>query len=328
LKTSVLASVRAFSGLIIATQLVQAAVPLPGVTRIPMSDRQDIRFLRLASRGETLNASVRAITQDKQGFIWFATNSGLFRYDGYTLRQYRHNADDRNTISSDDVRTLFKDRSGMLWIGTAAQGLDRFDPAHEVVTHYRHNSKDPNSLSSDNLICIYQDSSRVLWFGTSDGLDRLKPGETSFTRFGHDSNEPASLSANTILDIHEDRYGNLWVGTPHGLNRMDRTTGRSVRFVHNRSRSTAQPHNTLAGRSANCCRHPWRALRTHGTAAAAIAAVQHQQQTATAHTRSEMNPLRKNIAAQREDYFTVHTDGRSIRGHSVANVTGQHLQQY
>ena len=67
------------------------AVPLAGVTRIPMSDRQDIRFLRVTSGGETLNAWVRAITQDNQGFLWFATNSGLFRYDGYTLRQYRHN---------------------------------------------------------------------------------------------------------------------------------------------------------------------------------------------------------------------------------------------
>jgi ligand-binding sensor domain-containing protein len=149
------------------------------------------------------------MTQDNQGFMWFATNSGLFRYDGYALRQYRHDDADPNTISSDDIRTLFKDRSGMLWIGTTARGLDRLDPAREVVTHYRHNNKDPNSLSSDNLICIRQDSSSVLWFGTSNGLNRLEPGKTSFTRFNHDANDPASLSANTILALHEDRQGNF-----------------------------------------------------------------------------------------------------------------------
>jgi ligand-binding sensor domain-containing protein len=171
------------------------------------------------------------MTQDNQGSC-FATNSGLFRYDGYALRQYRHDDADPNTISSDDIRTLFKDRSGMLWIGTTARGLDRLDPAREAVTHFRHNNKDPNSLSSDNLICIRQDSSSVLWFGTSNGLNRLEPGKhpllASITMLTIPRVYPR-ITSWPFMRIDKETCGRYAAR----LNWMDRATGRSVRYMHN-----------------------------------------------------------------------------------------------
>jgi signal transduction histidine kinase/ligand-binding sensor domain-containing protein/CheY-like chemotaxis protein len=207
--------------------------PLPdGVKRLPVIEMQDIRFVRLTSGGEALNAWVRGIAQDNQGFIWLASDTGLYRYDGYVLKQYRHDPGDLNSIGSDEIESLFIDRNGILWIGGAYGGLDRFDPGRGVFTHYRHESGVEGSLDSGVIFWIYQDSRGTLWFATVGGLDRLDPGAGTFVHYKHDPRDPDSLSNSLVYRVYEDRRGNLWVGTEQGLNKLDRATGRATRFLH------------------------------------------------------------------------------------------------
>ena len=216
--------------------LTTAVLPVrgsePGVTRLPVIDKQDIRFTRLSSGGEFLNRQVLAIAQDNQGFMWFATNGGLYRYDGYSLTAYRHDPADPNTVNADNIMTIVKDRNGILWIGSGARGLDRLDPASGRFVHYRHQSGVEGSLSSDMVNCIYQDRSSALWIGTGGGLDRLDLDRGAFVHYRHDPADAASLTNDEIQAIYEDRQANLWVGTSRGLNRLDRASGRVSRFLH------------------------------------------------------------------------------------------------
>src|ERR1700760_2425140 len=89
-----------------------------GAIKLPVIDKQDIRFIRLSAGGEPLNRWVPGIAQDGQGFIWFATNDGVYRYDGYTLTPYQHEANTPNGIGDDNVRTVYRDRAGDIWIST------------------------------------------------------------------------------------------------------------------------------------------------------------------------------------------------------------------
>ena len=217
-----------------------------GTKLLPVIDKQDIRFVTLTSGGEALKKNVRGISQDNQGFMWFATDDGFFRYDGYTLTPYRHDPTNPNSISSDNLFTVYKDRSGILWIGTVFDGLERWDPASGVFTHYRHQSNIANSLISDQIKCIYQDRHGALWIGTNGGLDRFDPATGTSAHYRHDPRIPGSLSSDLITSIYEDRHDNLWVGTTHGLNQFDRGTGRSTRYFHDPKAPHSLGHDYVA----------------------------------------------------------------------------------
>ena len=149
------------------------------VAKLPVVDRQDIRFVQVSADGAPFQGWVVSIAQDNRGFVWLAA-FGLYRYDGYSLRSYRHDAGDPDSLSDDTVRVVFKDKDGLLWVGTSFGGLDRLDPTLDKFTHYRHNPGDERTLSDDNVACIYQDRAGALWIGTNGGLDRLDPARGTF----------------------------------------------------------------------------------------------------------------------------------------------------
>ena len=100
----------------------------PRVVKLPIVDRQDIRFVAVSAEAGALQSGVKSIAQDTYGFLWLAGH-GLYRYDGYSLKSYRHEPGDPASLSDDTVMDVLTDRAGILWIGTAFGGLDRLDPA-------------------------------------------------------------------------------------------------------------------------------------------------------------------------------------------------------
>ena len=67
--------------------LVNVKSPRDGVKRPPVIDGQDIRFAPFSVEGEIVSKSkYSGIAQDNNGFLWFGTAAGLYRYDGYTLK--------------------------------------------------------------------------------------------------------------------------------------------------------------------------------------------------------------------------------------------------
>jgi signal transduction histidine kinase/ligand-binding sensor domain-containing protein/DNA-binding response OmpR family regulator len=111
---------------------------------------------------------VRDIVQDEHGFIWFATESGLSRYDGYQFKNYYHDASDSNSLASSDIWRLHVDTNNNLWIASAA-GLDRFDGV--VFNHYSHRGMEDRSFFQN--IRAITSSKGKLYVGTSLGVVRL-----------------------------------------------------------------------------------------------------------------------------------------------------------
>ncbi len=231
---SVLAALIVFRGLVYpatAQKSIVASMSIRGVVKLPVIDKHDIRFTRLSVAGESFQSRVSSITQDRYGFLWFGTDDGLYRYDGYNLKPYRREPGHANSLSDDTVRVVHRDRAGILWVGTGFGGLDRLDPARNTFTHYRHDPANRGSLSDNAVNCIYQDTGGALWVGTDVGLDRLDPASGTFVHYVHNPQDAGSLSGNLVVHISEDHLGNLWVGTSGGgLNRLDRSTGRFSRF--------------------------------------------------------------------------------------------------
>ncbi len=188
--------------------------------------RRDLRFERLSIDQGLSQNTVYAILQDRMGFLWFGTQDGLNRYDGYRFEVLRRDPGDANSLSHNHVRSLFEDRSGQLWIGTRNGGLNRFDRQSQTFTRYQHDPGDPSSLSHDLVWAIHEDSKGRLWVGTGGGgACRLNDRDAGrFSCLRHDPDDAGSPSDGRVRAIHEDRAGRLWLGTEGGLDRLDPDT--------------------------------------------------------------------------------------------------------
>jgi signal transduction histidine kinase/ligand-binding sensor domain-containing protein/DNA-binding response OmpR family regulator len=191
-----------------------------------------IKFERISLEEGLSQNNVLCILQDSRGFMWFGTEIGLNKYDGYRFSTYKNDPFVRNSLSDDHVSALCEDQSGDLWIGTSG-GLNLLDRETDRFTHYRHDPADPHSLSNDIVKVVYEDRSGALWIGANDGLNRLDKTTGRFTRYRNIPGDASSLSDNEVKCIYEDRSGVLWIGTDGGgLNRMDRATGKFESFTY------------------------------------------------------------------------------------------------
>jgi diguanylate cyclase (GGDEF)-like protein len=171
-------------------------------------------FSILGTRDGLPNASVSGIAQDSQGFLWFGTQGGLARYDGYSFKLFGHVPFDGASLPHDLVQTIYLDGE-TLWAGTYG-GLARLDLQTERFTTYANDPDRVDSLSNDVVTCVARDARGQLWVGTLDGLNLLDEATGSFKRFRHSKDDPSSLPADVVRALEADREGRLWVGTSGG----------------------------------------------------------------------------------------------------------------
>jgi ligand-binding sensor domain-containing protein/signal transduction histidine kinase len=207
---------------------------------------QPIKFERISLEEGLSQSSVYCILQDSRGFLWFGTEDGLNKYDGYTFTVYRNVPDDPTSLSKNIIQAMAEDQDGMLWIGTDGGGLNRFDRNTGQFLRYRA-SAGPSRLSSDYVRALHLDKEGMLWIATNGGgLNRFDRSTERFEHYQHNPADPDSLSSDVVLALYEDREGMLWVGTDGGgLNRFDRATGKFVRHTRDPGNPYSLSSNTV-----------------------------------------------------------------------------------
>jgi len=194
---------------------------------------QALSFVRLSQEDGLSHNSVYSITQDAQGFMWFGTEYGLNRFDGYKMQVFLHEDTNPNSLTSSNFGKILTGRDQMMWLGTWGGGLNRYNLRTGTFKHYLHNPGNLHSISQNRIECIFRDSRGTLWIGTEEeGLNRYVENSDRFLRYQHDPDDPDSLSDNNIKAVCEDDKGNLWVGTNFGLNRYDAVRDNFVRYFH------------------------------------------------------------------------------------------------
>jgi PAS domain S-box-containing protein len=201
----------------------------PRTITLPVVDAKGIRFTRLSTDEGLSQTRVIQIVQDDQGFMWFGSQYGLNRYDGYKFKVFKHESGNPNSLSGVFISSLFKDRSGSLWIG-CDEFLDKFDPVNETFTHYRIDTKDAQGETVP-VTHISQDHAGMLWLSTLRGMFRFDPSTGQTIRYRHDPNNPFSLSSDEVKQTGEDRTVTFWVVTSEGLDAFDRDTGKITLHV-------------------------------------------------------------------------------------------------
>jgi signal transduction histidine kinase/ligand-binding sensor domain-containing protein len=189
--------------------------------------------------------------------MWFGTNEGLNKYDGYTFTVYKNDPEDKNSISNSGIESIYEDKNGNLWVGTENgvnlydrgkdqftyitksskrriadfleledgrifmasrnRGLYLYDPKNDSAINFSDKANDSTALSDQELTSIEMDSSGNIWIGTINGLDLLDTINYKVTHFRNKENDKNSIADNDIRSLHLDSKNRLWIGTQTGL---------------------------------------------------------------------------------------------------------------
>ena len=198
---------------------------LPGLADTDAA--QPMRFERLTAEDGLAQNSVMAIAQDTRGFLWFATENGLNRYDGLGFLHFQFDRADPTSLPADYVTDLVLAADDSLWLATDGGGIARWDAGNAAFERLT----TEHGLSDNKVQKLAFDRRGYLWIGTlRDGLNRLDLATGDIRSYRHTASDPNSLSSDTVRALYVDDASTLWVGTNAGLDRID-ADGASVTRV-------------------------------------------------------------------------------------------------
>ncbi len=156
---------------------------------------------------------VRAILQDREGYMWFGTKDGLARSDGYSFTVFRHDAHDSTSIAADHVIMLFEDDQGFIWVGLDAVGMDRYDPrtgqfSRVEVRAPRDAPQYPlflHFMAQDTLGHLYVTDK----WGQLYAVEGARNSRPMLVR--PDEALRARIPAEEVMDLYVEANGDLWI---------------------------------------------------------------------------------------------------------------------
>ncbi len=186
-----------------------------------------------------------AVLQDRQGFVWVATESGLNRFDGREVRVYRRGGPGSEGLDADFINGMVEDANGDLWLATLGGGLVRWERRTDRFTAFRHDEARADSLAADGLLSVWAAPDGDIWVGTENaGLDRFNPRTGKFQHFRANKADAAALPNGAVFVLAAGDQERLWVGTDGGLALLDRATGRVLRR-YDRTTQPALPDDQI-----------------------------------------------------------------------------------
>ncbi len=218
----------------------------PTPENLPPLYGTDIRFERLTNEQGLSMSVVNSIAQDRQGFVWFATQDGLNRYDGKNFRIYKHDPDNSTSLAANWIEALLVNSQGALWIGTMSNGLDCFDEQTGEFIHYRHQSDNPASLINNQITSIYEDRSGILWLTTAGGVDRFDRKTGRFSHLKDDPSIPDEILALEVKTVYQDLAGQFWFSSKQGLARFDPSSSNFTIFTHKPNDPSSLSENNIS----------------------------------------------------------------------------------
>lgn len=209
------AALRRLSTTLMLMLAFAAGVAEPAAASPPRS----LRFEQLSVEDGLAQESILAVVQDRDGFMWFGSQSGLSRFDGYRVVTWHNEVGDPKSLVNNWVRVLHVDRQGRIWIGTDG-GLDRFDPDTQQFSHFQPNEPGKRGNGNRHIHAIADDGKGGLWLGTADGLQHFDTVSGRFKVWHQDPARPDSLAADAINALALAPGGRLWIGTSAGVDSL------------------------------------------------------------------------------------------------------------
>ncbi|WDF67020.1 two-component regulator propeller domain-containing protein [Sphingobacterium oryzagri] len=178
------------------------------------------------------NNYVVSITQDRSGYLWFATESGLNRFDGRKFTVFKKKAD-QSGISGNNLNRIFADqKDDYVYLATQRDGLNRINSKTGEIKHYKNDPKNAQSIVTNDITDIAPASTGGLWVATfSEGVAYFDRQKETFNHFNKKA-FPA-LGSNFVWSVKEDNNRNLYIGhVDAGLSIIALQTRKVKNFRH------------------------------------------------------------------------------------------------
>jgi len=215
------------------------------VLQINLLFSQDYRIENITSeyirieKGLSQN-TVNCILQDKEGYIWVGTWSGLNRFDGYTFKILNINLVNPDLgLTQSTITSLAEDTLGNIW-AACPRGLNRISKNDFSITQFTIEKNLSDGMVSDSINVLFTAKNGSIWIGTNKGVLILDPNTLKFTHIEHNPRDFATISSNQVTSFAEDTTGMFWIGTKQGLNKLNLSTGQVIRFY-----ADARPGNLV-----------------------------------------------------------------------------------
>jgi ligand-binding sensor domain-containing protein/signal transduction histidine kinase len=184
--------------------------------------------------------TIRAITQDPQGYIWLGTRNGLFIYDENQNKfiHYLHNEKNPLSLCHNSILSIFRDKEGDIWIGTRG-GISYLNQDKQVFRNFGAFPSDNNYLNDYDIYSFWLDKENKIWVGTDfGGINILNSKRNQFSYITGKDEGKGILSSSSIKSMTEDKNGNLWIGTYlGGINVYNKNNGSVIKYQHDAKNS-------------------------------------------------------------------------------------------
>jgi len=167
---------------------------------------------------------VSSVIQDNKNRMWIATDHGgvnILNKQDFKIEYLLNREDDSKTIGQNSITLMYKDNTGIIWVGTYKKGVGYYHESIIKFPLYTHHLSDPvsdsKSLSFSDVNSFAEDKLGNLWIGTNGGgLVYFDRKNNTFKKYLHDANNPNSLTNNVVVCMYIDHAQKLWIGTYFG----------------------------------------------------------------------------------------------------------------
>lgn len=157
--------------------------------------------------------------------MWFGTEEGLNRYDGYNFHTYQNVQRDTTSMSASDIRSMIEDQAGNLWVGTT-EGLNVLDRKKDSFRRVPLSIGQDKSAETNFIFSLYEDLNGDIWIGTLNGFYWYHKAEGQFTYYG----EEALQAKVEVRAFSEDANGDLLIGSNLALYKLNKREKKVKRF--------------------------------------------------------------------------------------------------
>ena len=214
------------------------------VPALSRGQERPITFRPFLSEPALSATTVSWMTQDETGFLWVATENGLFKYDGYSFVRYSSDPADPRSIPHNLLLAVGRDKKGRIW-GSSLNGLWQYHADRDDFTRYYPDGAAAPGAKGNFIHRTAEDASGNLWLATNNGLYTFYPQTRKFEHLAADSAYPNHPANTLVRSLLMDRRGTLWAGTETGLNRIELPSRKVTRYVHDPANPASLGHNVI-----------------------------------------------------------------------------------
>ncbi len=157
--------------------------------------------------------NLKALLQDREGYLWIASDNGINRFDGYRTTIYKPEYDKEKSFNSVDFNCVAEDKKGNLWFGTDHSGINVLNKQTRAVTIIDRAGTSGFAIMDNNINHILSDSRGRIWISSIGGLNLNYPERGKMVSFS-DAERPGKHNPfGTISYAYEDRNGRILIGT-------------------------------------------------------------------------------------------------------------------